>query len=343
MTRAFFPSILIGAVAFAQTNAFAQTSGPAPDTGVATVGILNYIHAVNKLDTTLAFYHDVFGLDGTPRAFPNPGVPALTNSPGVSLRLATLHFPNTQFGLELTEFSGVERHPGIPKHTDPGAALIALRVRDMTPVLTAIQKDHVPIITTSQAPVTIETPNGQIRSMLIRDPDGYVVEVAESKPPEGVKAEGNVFGASMGLTVANMDSTIKFWHGLLGFDLKGNMKFASNPAILDMTGAAGAKNREMVATVPGTKATIAFYEYEGIPRKPFHLRVPDPGSPAVALRVTDIQGLLARMRAAGVKVTSKNGELVQFSPTIRNIFVVDPNGLNIELFEVTPATSASKQ
>jgi catechol 2,3-dioxygenase-like lactoylglutathione lyase family enzyme len=326
MTR-LIPAILISCVAFAQI-------GPAPITGVPTVGILNYIHAVDDLDKTLAFYHDVFGLGGEPRPFPNPGVPALTNSPGVSLRLATLRLPNAGFGFELTQFSGVDRHPGTPKHTDPGAALIALRVKDMAPVLAAVKKDNVPIITTSGAPVTIETPNGKIRSMLIRDPDGYVVEVVESMPAEGVKVDGNVFGASMGLTVADMESTIKFWHGLLGFDLKGSMEFASNPAILDMTGAGPhARNREMVATVPGTKAVIAFYEYQGVDRKPFHLRVPDPGAPAVALRVTDIDGLLARMRAAGVQVTSKNGELVQFSPTIRNIFLVDPNGLNIELFE----------
>jgi hypothetical protein len=62
-------------------------------------------------------------------------------------------------------------------------------------------------------------------------------------------------------------------------------------------------------------------------------RVPDPGAPAVALRVQDLDGLLKRMRAAGVQVTSKDGAEVPFSPTIRNIFVEDPNGLNIELFE----------
>jgi catechol 2,3-dioxygenase-like lactoylglutathione lyase family enzyme len=262
-------------------------------------------------------------------------VPALTNSPGVTLRIATLHFPSTGFGLELTEFSNVDRHPGTPKHTDPGAALIALRVKDMTPVLAAIKKMNSPIITTSGAPVTIETPNGKIRSMLIRDPDGYVIEVVESRPAEGVKADGNVFGASMGLTVADMESTVKFYHGLLGFDLKGNMEFSSNPAILDLTGAPHAKNREMTAIVPGTKALIAFYEYRGVERTPFHLRVPDPGAPAIALRVKDLDGLLKRMRAAGVIVTSANGEVAQFSPTIRNIFVEDPNGLNIELFEST--------
>jgi catechol 2,3-dioxygenase-like lactoylglutathione lyase family enzyme len=321
-------AILLAGVAFAQTGV-APSDGP-------VVGMLNYIHATNNLETTLAFYHDVFGLDSpAPRPLLSPGVPALTNSPGVKLRLATLHFPNTVFGFELTEFSNIDRKPGQPRHTDPGAALIALRVKDMEPVLAAVKKMSTPIITTSGAPVTIETPNGKIRSMLIRDPDGYVVEVVESKPAEGVKADGNVFAASMGLTVADMESTKKFYHDLLGFDLKGNMEFSSNPAILDLTGAPHAKNREMTAIVPGTKALIAFYEYRGVERTPFHLRVPDPGAPAIALRVKDLDGLLKRMRAAGVIVTSANGEVAQFSPTIRNIFVEDPNGLNIELFEST--------
>jgi catechol 2,3-dioxygenase-like lactoylglutathione lyase family enzyme len=324
----FLLAILLAGVAFGQTGSV-PSDGP-------VVGMLNYIHATNDLDRTVAFYHDVFGLDApAPRPLNSPGVPALTNSPGVKLRLTTLHFPNTVFGFELTEFSGVDRHPGTPKHTDPGAALIALRVKDIEPVLAAVKKMNVPIITTSGAPVTIETPNGKIRSMLIRDPDGYVVEVVESTPAEGVKADGNVFGASMGLTVADMESTKKFYHDLLGFDLKGNMEFSSNPAILDLTGAPHAKNREMTAVVPGTKALIAFYEYKGVERTPFHLRVPDPGAPAIALRVRDLDGLLKRMRAAGVIVTSARGEVAQFSPTVRNIFVEDPNGLNIELFEST--------
>jgi catechol 2,3-dioxygenase-like lactoylglutathione lyase family enzyme len=324
----FLAAILLAGVALAQTGA-APSDGP-------VIGMLNYIHATQDLERTLAFYHDVFGLDApAPRPLNSPGIPALTNSPGVTLRLSTLHFPNTAFGLELTQFSGVDRKSVTPKHTDPGAALIALRVKDMTPVLAAVKKLNTPIITTSGAPVTMETPNGKLRAMLIRDPDGYVIEVAESRPAEGVKADGNVYGATMGLTVADMESTKKFYHDLLGFDLKGNMEFSSNPTILDLTGAGRAENREMTAIVPGTKALLAFYEYKGIPRTPFHLRVPDPGAPAIALRVKDLDGLLSRMRAAGVQVTSARGEVVQFSPTIRNIFVEDPNGLNIELFEST--------
>ena len=36
------------------------------------------IHAVEDLDTTLAFYREVFGLNGMPSDFPNPAVPLLT-------------------------------------------------------------------------------------------------------------------------------------------------------------------------------------------------------------------------------------------------------------------------
>jgi catechol 2,3-dioxygenase-like lactoylglutathione lyase family enzyme len=323
--RRFLPVALFSLACFAQTG---TTPSAAP-----VVGILNYIHAVNSLDTTLAFYNDVFGLKGEPRAFPNPGVPALTDSPGVSLRMAVLKLPNAGFGFELTQFSGVDRHPGRARHTDPGAALIALRVKDMAPVLAAIKKRNDPIVTSSGAPVSIPTPRGTIQSLLVQDPDGYFVEVVQSAPPAGVTSEGNVYEVSVGLSIADRESTLRFYRDLLGFDLKGNPDFSSDPVIADLVGARGVQSRELLATIPGTKALWAFYDYKGVERKPFHLRVPDPGAPAVALRVNDLDGLLARMRAAGVATTSARGEVVQFTPTIRNIFVEDPNGLNIELFE----------
>jgi len=40
----------------------------------AGVAFLNYIHVVNNLDKTLAFYHDVFELDGEAQLLPNPGI-----------------------------------------------------------------------------------------------------------------------------------------------------------------------------------------------------------------------------------------------------------------------------
>ena len=327
MKRALSAAFLISSVAFAQTG------GPAPDTGVPTVGILNFIHAVNDLDQTLAFYRDVFGLSGDPRPFPNPGVPALTDSPGVSLRLAVLRIPNTGFGFELTQFSGVDRHPGMAHPYDPGSAFLLLRVKDIKPVVEAVKKRGDRIVTTSGEPV----PLAKIPSIMMRDPDGFVVEAIEVPAPAGETIEGNILGAAIGLAIAGADSTKKFYHDLLGFDVKGRIEYHSNPAYFDMLGAPPAMVREFRANIPGaTRALMAYYEYQGLEQKPFHLRVPDPGAPAMALRVTDIDGLLARMRAAGVKVDSAGGKIVQFTPTIRNIFVEDPNGFHIELFESKP-------
>ncbi|MND01082.1 hypothetical protein D3C83_199210 [compost metagenome] len=44
-----------------------------------------------------------------------------------------------------------------------------------------------------------------------------------------------------------------------------------------------------------------------------------------------IRDMLADIKAAGGRVLSRNGELVEWSATVRNVFVKDPNGFNIEL------------
>lgn len=310
--------------------AFAQTDSRSP----VVLSILNDIHAVNNLDQTLAFYRDVFGLTAEPRPFPNPGVPALTNSPGVHLRLAVLRFPNASFGFELTEFSGIARNPGRARHTDPGTGTMVLRVRDLDAVVAAAKKDGCEIVTASQAPVKVS--QAGTRSILLRDPDGYFVEAIQAAPGAGSAAPGNVQSVAMGFTVGDRQTTLKFYRDLLGFDLKGNMEYARTPAVLDLVGApTGSEFRELTGVIPGTTAPIAFYEWKGMPRTPFHLRVPDPGAPAMCLRVKDLDGLLKRMRAAGVPIESARGEVVQFTPSIRNIFVQDPNGVNLELYEST--------
>lgn len=326
-----------GAILSAQSGGPASDAAPATDATPHVIGILNYVHAVNDVDKTVAFYRDVFGLEAgrQPSDFPNPGVPSLLNAPGVHLRMGTLKLPGVKYVMELTQFSGVERHPGQPLHTDPGAALLQLSVRDIDPLFVAIKKSGVPIITRSGAPVKVG-PNGNWRALMVRDPDGYILEIIELPAPSDGKAApaGNVFAVGMGLTVKDMVETQKFYHDMLGFDLTGKMEFSANKAILDLVGApVGTENREWTSVVPGTDARVFFYEYRGIPRTRFHLRVQDPGAPALVLRVTDLDATLKRLRAIGTEVVSARGEPVQFSPTVRNIFVVDPNGVNLELYE----------
>lgn len=126
---------LIGAAA-----AFAQTETP------HAIGILNYVHAVSDVDKSVAFYRDVIGLEvnRAPSDFPNVGVPALVNATGVHLKLGTMKMSGQKYVVELTQFSGIERHPG---------------ERDIETILTPIRKSGVPIITRLGAPVAVG-PNG---------------------------------------------------------------------------------------------------------------------------------------------------------------------------------------
>jgi catechol 2,3-dioxygenase-like lactoylglutathione lyase family enzyme len=299
---------------------------------------MHAIHATNVVEKTLAFYTEVFGLAGQVRPFANQAVPILTDSPGVTLKVSMLQLPGQGFNFELTEFSNVPRTPAQPELWDPGAPHMKIMVRDIEPVMAAIKKLNAPILTTSRAPVTVDAPIGRVKAIFFRDPDGYIVEAVQPTAPSDAPATGNVIGSMMGVTVEDMDTAMKFWRGLLSFELTGDTKFSSDPAMLDLFGVKkGGSFRAMNGVVPGSNARISFIEFKGMPRKPFSLRVPDPGSSGMAIRVAAIGDLLTKMKAQGVRVVSKNGELVNWSPTIRNVFVKDPGGLNIELVGNVPA------
>jgi catechol 2,3-dioxygenase-like lactoylglutathione lyase family enzyme len=301
-----------------------------------TIGFMHAIHATNELEKTLAFYRDVFGVDGQVRDFANPAVPILTNSPGATLRISMLNLPGQGFNFELTQFNHGDRRAAQPQMFDPGAPHMKFLVRDIEPVLERIKKAGAPIITTSGAPVSLNTPLGDAKAIFFRDPDGYIVEAIQM--PAGADApQGNVIGAIMGLTVRDMDETIKFWQNMLGWQLAGDREFSTDAATLDLMGVPkGGEYRAMSAVVPGSRARMVFIEFKGVPRKEFSLRVPDPGSSGMAIRVAAIHELLPKLKAQGVRVVSKDGELVNWSQTLRNVFVKDPNGFNVELVGEAP-------
>jgi catechol 2,3-dioxygenase-like lactoylglutathione lyase family enzyme len=320
-----------GVVMLVAAAALAQAPAPAPP-GSPTVGFMHAIHATTVVEKTLAFYAEVFGLSGQIRPFANEAVPILTDSPGVTLKVSMLQLPGQGFNFELTEFSGVARTPAQPQLWDPGAPHMKILVRDIGPVMAAITKLNAPILTTSRAPVSLSSPLGNVKAIFFRDPDGYIVEAVQTTVPAGAPPGGNVIGSIMGVTVEDMDRALKFWHGLLGFELTGERKFSNDAAMLDLMGVPmGGAYRLVSGVVPGSNARIMLVEFKGMPRKPFSLRVPDPGSSGMAIRVAAIGDLLAKMKTNGVRVVSRNGELVNWSPTLRNVFVKDPGGLNLEL------------
>lgn len=318
-------------VLLAATVVTAQAPVPNPTNKTGVIGLMHAIHSTNDVEKTLAFYQAVFGLGGQVRPFQSTGPQILTNSPGATLRVAMTQLKGA-FNFELTQFGNVERQLNKqPDIADPGAPMMKIIVRDIDAVVAAAKKVNAPIITKGGAPVTVATSIGSAKAIIMRDPDGYFVEAVQGTPAAD-SPEGAVIGAIMGLTVRDMDETLKYWNGLLGLDLQADKSFSNDAAMLDLMGLPkGASYRMAGGLISGSNARIEMIEIKGVPRKPFDLRVTDANACGMAIRVGHIRDLLAKIKASGGRVLSRNGELVEWSDTIRNVFVKDPNGLNLEL------------
>jgi catechol 2,3-dioxygenase-like lactoylglutathione lyase family enzyme len=331
-------SVLLAATASAQ--------GPAPAPALnprgAAVGFMHAIHASNNLEVTTAFYKEVFGVSSPIRPFASDGPKALTNSPNANLRVSMLNLPGQSVNFELTEFTNtpVRKTGQVAEISDPGAPHMKFLVKDLTPVVAGVAKMGLEILTSTKQPVTFKTATGEAKGLVFRDPDGYIVHAIEVPAPADAPA-GNIVGAIMMVTVRDMDADMKFWRDRMGLEMTGDGKWSTDKALLDLYGVgAGASVRSLSSVFPNSpKARIEFIEFKGMPRKEFSIRVTDPGASGMAFRVSDIDKLLPKLKAEGIRVSSKDGELVKWSDTILNVFIKDPNGLNLELVGTVPGVS----
>jgi catechol 2,3-dioxygenase-like lactoylglutathione lyase family enzyme len=290
------------------------------------------------------------------RGFDPKGPRILTNSPTATLRVAMTNLPGA-FNFELTQFSDLERQMNKqPDIQDSGAPMMKVLVRDLDTVVANAKKANTPVVTKGGAPVSAPTPIGVAKAIIMRDPDGYFVEAIQATPaiiaatdalpspgagrgrgdanaaPATPPAPSQIVGAIMGLTVRDMDETLKYWNGVLGMDMPQPTKFESTQAVLDLMGLPkGASYRISSGVISGSPARIEFIEIKGVPRKAFDLRVTDAMACGMAIRIGHIRDVLAKIKASGGRVLSKDEALVEWSDTLRNVFVKDPNGLNLEL------------
>jgi predicted enzyme related to lactoylglutathione lyase len=338
--------LLIGALFGTATLVHGQqVQNPTNKTGV--IGLMHAIHSTNDVEKTLAFYQSVFATNGQVRGFDPKGPRILTNSPTATLRVAMTNLPGA-FNFELTQFADLDRQMNKqPDIQDSGAPMMKMLVRDLATVVANAKKANAPILTKGAAPVTAPTPIGTAKAIIMRDPDGYFVEAIQATPaiiaaidaqPQPGAGRGTppppsqIVGAIMGLTVRDMDETLKYWNGVLAMEMPQPTKFESDQAMLDLMGLPkGASYRISSGVISGSPARIEFIEIKGVPRKAFDLRVTDPMACGMAIRIGHIRDVLAKIKANGGRVLSKDEALVEWSDTVRNVFVKDPNGLNLEL------------
>jgi molybdate transport system substrate-binding protein len=296
------------------------------------VGVGNFSHIVTSLDKSLEFYRDVLGLEvavNNPFSV-NPAIMKLGNTPGAQSRFAALRIPGSEVGIELIEYKDIDRKPQHPRFVDPGAANMALRVRDIDSVFAKLQKFGATILTKGGKPATIN--NGAY--LFVQDPDGFVVELSKGNPPADSKvpATSNVFGGAFEATVADSEASVKFYNELLGFPMQLGASFNDNQLMAETAGAPGASFRQSRANIPGANAPMTLIEFKNVARTPLKARVQDPGTAILQLRVRDVAALTARLKAAGVPIITAGGTPVDVG-NVKISLVRSPDNLLLEFLQ----------
>ena len=310
----------------------------------------NLAHAVTDLQKTVPFYRDVLGLPvNTAPGRPDPllAVPAtldanmsrFTATQGAKFRAVTFRIPNANFGFELTEFTGVERKAAQPRIQDPGAATLVLQIRDMDTMFAKLKAAGTTIVTAGGVPINPSgpggDPNSKLRSVVIRDPDGFFLEILrpDPLPASAAATTGDILGGSVQVAIEDTDKALKFYRDAFGFTARPSGQMGSNPTVANLINLQGAQWRITHGSIPGTTMDWGLIEFKGVDRKQFIMGAHDPGSPAFTMVVRDIDAAVAQWKAAGGTVVSTGGAAIKQPNGAGNVFVRDVNGFMFELIQ----------
>jgi catechol 2,3-dioxygenase-like lactoylglutathione lyase family enzyme len=332
MSTAFPAAILV--LVSASTAALAQAPA-APDN---VVGVGGFSHIVENVERSVAFYHDVLGLEmpNPPRAFDStPWIIDMGNTPGAQSRPAILHIPGSALGVELIDYKDIDRKAVRPHFQDPGAASLILTVRNMNAMMIKLKEVQAHILSKGGEPATILGAKGSTGHVVfVQDPDGFFIEISERNPapPTTAPASSNIIGGAFEIIVADLDQTLHIYRDVLGFQTSPPTAWDGTKLMMDTAGTPGAQFRRSAALIPGTSVMMAFMEFKDIDREPLHTRIQDPGTAILQVGVRDIDATVKALKAAGLTVISKNGEPVM-NGTSRFCMVRDLNNLYLELFQ----------
>jgi len=317
-------------------------------------GLYNWIHSTGDAERSFAFYHDLFGVElsrspfagAAPANAPperirpaaeagsDPLVWDLTNTHGSRFRTVFMRAPNTPFGLELSEFFDVPRGERLPNPWDPGAATLVFTVRDLDALVSKLKARGAPVVTLGGG--ALDSPGG--RAIVVRDPDGGLVEVRQGTPAavSAAKTPGDVVETSIAISVARLPRAIEFYRGLLGLSVGTTRTAAASE--LRLHGLTAGRLTQAVVSIPGPAAATVVLSEFSLPAgstqvaTPFAWRLQDVGSPQFQLQVAGLDALMARTTQAGYRFLSVEGKPIQ-RPFGRFVFAIDPDGVFVEFVE----------
>ena len=166
---------------FALGNTAVHGQAPAPG---AIIGTGTFTSFVENMDRSLAFYHDVFGMDvpampesgERPYNRSNPQLFAMFDIPDAKERHQSARVPGTRLSVEVMEVQNVPHQTHQLRIQDPGNATLVLVVRDIDAALASVTKANAPIVTPGGKPVTMSDGS---RAILINDIDKRFIEIRQ--------------------------------------------------------------------------------------------------------------------------------------------------------------------
>jgi catechol 2,3-dioxygenase-like lactoylglutathione lyase family enzyme len=294
------------------------------------VKLTKYILGVSDLEKSVAFYR-ALGIElaspamiGKPQALPEFLTKLVDVPAGAKFRNAMMKIPGADFALELTEFTGMEVHPARPRIQDPGASLLFLRVRDVDGALSAAKSAGANVVTPGGLPLRNE--KTKTRAVAVIDPDGFYTVLAQ--PETLPSASGPPVIEARWASVVSDTGLSHIYTAPFGFKMNSG-DFGADP-FLAVVGAAGTQYRKSVVQTSPNLNLWSFYEWKGIDRKPYRLRIPDPGAPAIGLEVRDLDAAAAAFKVAGGSMVTQGGS-IQLPNGDKLAFMRDPSGILVEI------------
>jgi catechol 2,3-dioxygenase-like lactoylglutathione lyase family enzyme len=332
--RALVAVTACGLFLLGHTTAHGQAQAPG-----AIIGTGTFTSFVENMDRSLAFYHDVFGMDvpaipesgERPYNRANPQLFAMFDIPDAKERHQSARVPGTRLSVEVMEVQNVPHQTLQLRIQDPGNATLVLVVRDIDAALARVTNANVPIVTPGGKPVTMADGS---RAILIRDIDRRFIEIRQpaSQPDTAATSPSNIVDVRLSISVNDMERTTKVYRDVLGFTLEGETPFAADKAMRALTGLSQAEVRRSRVQAPGSPLWIEFVEFKGVERTPLKMRIQDRGAARLQLRAQNLDAMVDRMKSAGLAVVSQGGTAVPIPPNLKGALVADPNNFFLTPF-----------
>jgi len=329
---------LIAALVLATTAlTFAQGALPAD---AQLPMILNVLPVMGNLDRAEEFYHHLLGLEsniGDPRARLAwyPEAPFLEDMYAVkgNTRNFFLRAPGSELTFEMESFDGAKGKPLATHIQDPGAVQFIFGTRDIDQLTAWITKGGAKVHSVGGKPVAFVGEEGGARAIEFDDFNGFFVRLyqRDNLPPSQGAPTAFINGATIGTTIEDTEKTAKFYHDVLGVDVKLG-SFTSDAKLLESFGLKGAQVRESAVVFPEKTPPLHFFEFKGVERKNLRPATADPNSVLIRIAVRDLDGIFARVKAAGGQIMNASGGIT-VNGRAHWLVVKDPNGIHLQLIE----------